>query len=470
VYLMIEGTLKVVLVSLEVVLLFNLLILVHELGHFLAARWRGLVVEKFAVWFGKPLWSKTINGVEYRLGCIPAGGYVAIPQLAPMEAIEGKTENDRASLPPCKPIDKIIVAAAGPLFSLGLAFAMAVVVWAVGKPEIEFDSTRVGTILEGGPAEMAGFLVGDEIIEVDGGPVKRFLSGTDSVKWKVIRSEGETIPFLVRRDGKLVELESGWTKPEVSNWRRPALRQVGLGPMLPPGIGLVVKGSAADRAGLRAGDLVVAADGEPVSDVRDLQDIIHNFHGKTLQLTVERGDGEMPLVLTVPKPASEGQPAEIGVQWGRVSFAHPAPWTQVKEAATSIFRMIGALASTRSDISAAHFSGPVGIMRIYYQVFQSDYGWQLALSLSVLINVNLALLNLLPFPVLDGGHITLALVEAVRRKPLNVRVLEVLQTACALLLIGFMLYVTFFDVGDLVESATQAPPPAAEGSPAPDRR
>jgi regulator of sigma E protease len=185
---------------------------------------------------------------------------------------------------------------------------------------------------------------------------------------------------------------------------------------------------------------------------------------------VERGDGEMPLVLTVPKPASEGQPAEIGVQWGRVSFAHPAPWTQVKEAATSIFRMIGALASTRSDISAAHFSGPVGIMRIYYQVFQSDYGWQLALSLSVLINVNLALLNLLPFPVLDGGHITLALVEAVRRKPLNVRVLEVLQTACALLLIGFMLYVTFFDVGDLVESATQAPPPAAEGSPAPDRR
>jgi regulator of sigma E protease len=88
-------------------------------------------------------------------------------------------------------------------------------------------------------------------------------------------------------------------------------------------------------------------------------------------------------------------------------------------------------------------------MRLYYQVFEAEYGWRLALALSVLINVNLALLNLLPFPVLDGGHIMLALVESVRRKPVSVRVLEVVQTACAVLIIGFMLYVTFFDVGDL---------------------
>ena len=81
-----------ILIALEVVLIFNLIIGVHELGHFLAARWRGLKVEKFAIWFGKPLWSKTIGGVEYRLGSIPAGGFVAIPQLAPMEAIEGKTD------------------------------------------------------------------------------------------------------------------------------------------------------------------------------------------------------------------------------------------------------------------------------------------------------------------------------------------------------------------------------------------
>jgi regulator of sigma E protease len=116
--------LKFVFICLEVLLIFNLLIVVHELGHFLAARWRGLVVEKFAIWFGKPIWSKTIGGVEYRLGSIPAGGFVAIPQLAPMEAIEGESQQSRNHLPPVKPIDKIIVAAAGPLFSFGLAFSI----------------------------------------------------------------------------------------------------------------------------------------------------------------------------------------------------------------------------------------------------------------------------------------------------------------------------------------------------------
>ena len=140
---------------------------------------------------------------------------------------------------------------------------------------------------------------------------------------------------------------------------------------------------------------------------------------------------------------------DLGIDWGRVVFNHPTPWSQVKDAATSIFRMVGALLSPKSDVKAAHFSGPVGIMRLYYQVFETNYGWQLALSLSVLINVNLAILNLLPFPVLDGGHIVLAIIEGIRRKPINVHVLEAVQTACAVLLIGFMLYVTFFDVGDM---------------------
>jgi regulator of sigma E protease len=100
-------------------------------------------------------------------------------------------------------------------------------------------------------------------------------------------------------------------------------------------------------------------------------------------------------------------------------------------------------------VGAQHLSGPVMIFRIYYLMFESDQGWRLALWFSVILNINLAILNLLPFPVLDGGHITIALVEAIRRRPINVRVLEFVQTACAMLLIGYMLYVTFFDVGDI---------------------
>src|SRR5277367_4131753 len=122
------SILHYVFIAFEVVLLFNLLIGVHELGHFLAARWRGLKVERFAIWFGKPIWKKKVGDVEYALGWIPAGGYVSLPQMATMESIEGKTETPVEKLPNVSPLDKIIVAFAGPLFSFLLAFVFAVIV------------------------------------------------------------------------------------------------------------------------------------------------------------------------------------------------------------------------------------------------------------------------------------------------------------------------------------------------------
>src|SRR6266404_5621277 len=131
---MITHIARVVLIVLEVLVLFNLLIVVHEFGHFLAARWRGLYIEKFGVWFGKPIWKKTINGVQYSLGSLPFGGFVALPQLAPMDIIEGKADLDRSKLPPISAIDKIIVALAGPLFSLLLAVVLATLIWVVGYP------------------------------------------------------------------------------------------------------------------------------------------------------------------------------------------------------------------------------------------------------------------------------------------------------------------------------------------------
>jgi len=453
------AILKFLFICVEVVLIFNLLIVVHELGHFLAAKWRGLVVEKFAIWFGKPIWKRTIGGVEYRLGSIPAGGFVAIPQLAPMEALEGKVEQSRDSLPPVKPLDKIIVAAAGPVFSFGLALAMACVVWFVGKPQSDFDSTTIGYLTEGGPGQTAGLRVGDRIVAVDGHPVKNFLSGTDSVKWRIVRSEGETIAFSVIREGQEIVIPSGWTKPETSGWRRPALREVQVGPRLVPGVGFVIRGSLGDRAGFRSGDLVTAINGEPIFDFRDIGPFVDANPGKSLAVTVER-DGQ-PVELALPLPEKSDAPVDFGIEWGRTTLVYPDPITQVREAATSIFRMVDALFSSKSDVKAAHFSGPVGIMRLYYQIFENENGWRIALAFSVLINVNLALLNLLPFPVLDGGHITLAIIEGIRRKPINVRVLEFVQTACALALIGFMLYLTFYDVGDMFLPKR---PPAVEKS------
>src|SRR6202171_6079073 len=199
---------RVILVIIEVLVIFNLLIVVHEIGHFLAARWRGLYIEKFGVWFGKPLWKKTINGVQYSLGSLPFGGFVALPQLAPMDIIEGKADVDRAQLRPISALDKIIVAVAGPLFSLLLALAFACIVWAVGHPVSESDMTTViGYVEQDSPAAKAGLRAGDKILEVDGQRVSRFSGMNNSVVWNVVRSEGPVIPFKVERDGAVLSVE-----------------------------------------------------------------------------------------------------------------------------------------------------------------------------------------------------------------------------------------------------------------------
>src|SRR5438094_4132087 len=195
---------RVIFILLEVLILFNLLIVVHELGHFLAARWRGLYIEKFGVWFGKPIWKKTVNGVQYSLGSLPFGGYVALPQLAPMDIIEGKADVDRARLPKISALDKIIVAIAGPLFSLLLALFFAGIVWAVGYPVGEGDSTTViGYVLPDSPAQKVGLQPGDKILSVDGKPVSRCSGMNDSIVWAIVGSEGDKSDVKFERGGKV---------------------------------------------------------------------------------------------------------------------------------------------------------------------------------------------------------------------------------------------------------------------------
>ena len=132
-----------------------------------------------------------------------------------------------------------------------------------------------------------------------------------------------------------------------------------------------------------------------------------------------------------------------------MNLAHERPLEQVKDSVTSIVNTVGAVIAPHSKIRLQHLGGPVFIGRTYYYLLSSPDGWRLALWFSVVLNVNLALLNMLPIPVLDGGHILLALIEMVRRKPVNIRILEFVQTACFVVIAGYMLYVSFYDVGDL---------------------
>ena len=470
---MLLHALRIIFILLEVVILFNLLIVVHELGHFLAARWRGLVIEKFGVWFGKPLWKQTINGVQYSLGSIPLGGFVALPQLAPMDIIEGETDVDRAQLPPVSALDKIIVAIAGPLFSLLLAIVFAVIVWGVGHPVSEADTTTViGYVERNSPAEKAGLQAGDKILEVDGKRVTRFSGMNDSVTWNVIRSEGATIPFVVERDGRRISTSvTPYIAPR-SGWRRKSVRQILIYPATTPVIDQVQPKTPAAAAGLRHGDIILGFDGTRIYSPVALAAYVEKHAGKPIMLAVDRHGEHLNLTVTPEILPNEKTP-RIGIAWdtsGRMSITHPNPIEQVYNSVTSTLDTIGAVASPKSDVKLQHLSGPLGIFRIYYLLFENERGWQLALWFSVILNVNLAILNMLPIPVLDGGHIVLALVEAVRRKPVNIRVLEVVQTGCAVLIIGYIAYISFFDVGDLIgdkRSPEETSAPAAQTSPTP---
>lgn len=438
---------------LEVLFLFNVLIVVHELGHFLAARLRGLHVERFQIWFGAALWEKEIDGVTYALGWIPAGGFVALPQMAGSELLEGERESGSEPLPAVKPWDKILVALAGPVANLLLAALFSLVVWVVGRPVSQSEATTtIGYVFPDSPAEKAGLKAGDRILQVDGHAVRRFQGMDESaITWNIVRSEGSEIPIAVEREGKIVSLFVTPVREERGFLQRKGLRQILILPEETPTVARVFPKSPAAAAGLQPGDQVLSVDGQRLRSPIALNDYILKHPGKPLSLEVARA-GQSRVIEIVPEvPVAETVP-RIGLQWdlaGTMSIVHPNPVEQILVSVRAMTSTVTAMLSPRSDIKPQHLSGPVGIMRLYYLLFQSPYGWRLALWFSVLFNVNVAILNLLPIPVLDGGHILFSLAEWVRGRPLSLRVLEALQVIFATLIVGFMLYVTFFDVQDL---------------------
>jgi regulator of sigma E protease len=423
-------------VFIAVLFLFGAAVFVHEWGHYIVARRRGLKVEAFAIGFGPKLFSWTKDGIEYSWRAIPAGGYVKLPQMVTSSALEGDTTTE--PLPPASPISKILVAIAGPFMNIVFGFAIAILLYFVGLPVL-VNPPVIGSVDPESAEAKLGIKEGDRIVAVDGKPVKSW----QDITFRTATAAATELDVEIERDGQRKNYRLA-TKTSADI----GLKWLNLEPREHPVVGMVQSGMPAEKAGLKAGDKFISFGGVPVHDQSHLADLIGKSEGKESELVIQRA-GEPLTVRITPQYDPEVKKGRIGIQFGggiyEVQKPGPKPWENVWGHIERTYVTLAALLnSKKTGVKPSDLSGPVGIFGMLATQVKTD--WRLALNFMVLLNVNLAILNLLPIPVLDGGHIVMSIIERIRRKPVSAKFVEWTTTAFALLLISFMLYVSFFDI------------------------
>lgn len=461
-----------------VVLFFGGSIFVHELGHFLAARRRGVKVERFSIGFGPKIFGwRGKDGVEYRVSWLPLGGYVSLPQLADLRAIEGEPGADTESLPPISYATKMIVFAAGAAFNVLFALLLATVIWFIGQPmSSDMATTRIGYVsptleLPDGsrvpsPASEAGLQVGDTVRKIDGIPVNDWMQ----LMQTLVTGAGRTATgqpmamFTIERAGALVELP---VYPLLSGDEK--FRRVGIAASYSIMVHAVADGSPAAAAGFLPGDELVSINGTPIFGIDTYRDLLESAAGQSLDVRVRRADTEVALTVS-------GRPADADITLGLTfvrgfSLVHPTPLAQVGDHVVMTFRTLGSLINPQSDIGLSKVAGPVGIVRIFHSA--AEAGIRAVLMFTILVNINLAIFNLLPIPVLDGGQMLFATIARLRGRALPASFIMTAQSTFIILLFTMIIYVSFFDVRRVVrdvqanraEPAAPAEPPAEPDQP-----
>jgi len=444
-----------------VLLLFGAAIFVHEWGHYIVARMCGMKVEEFAIGFGKILWKKEKDGILYTVRMIPAGGFVKLPQMLTSEAIEGKSEEEDAEpLPEISPWAKIAVAVAGPIMNIVFAVVLATVIYFVGLPEM-ITPPVVGNLSKESPEYELGIREGDIITKIDDQAIPSWEKAHNLTALSLTNRFAVT--FLRDRDKFVHVLTATPISEDIP------IKTLNLPSKFPPIVGRVLEGQAADEAGLKADDKIVSIGGIPIGGQGQLIDELQKNDGKATEIVVRRDGENVPLPIT-PRMI-EGK-VMIGVQFGQGPRVYierhpgPTPWENISEVGSLMWRTLYALFHPKqTGVGVSDLSGPVGILAMLGAMVKTDY--RLALNFLVLLNVNLAILNMLPIPVLDGGHTVMGLIEGIFRRKIPVKIQEWSTTIFAVALISLMVYVTFHDVVmrrgifvDMFNSDTEVQAPA----------
>lgn len=444
------------------VVALGVLIVVHEFGHFMVARWCGVKVLRFSVGFGRPLLviRRGADQTEWVLSIVPFGGYVKMldEREGPVEPAEISRAFNRQSV-----WRRFAIVVAGPVFNFLFAILVYSGLFMHGLPEAR---PVVAEPAAGTPARAAGFHAGDTVRRID----EHAIATWQDLRWRVLQGalqrQSLTIEVLnARRQISILRLDLGGLSGD--DVESDLLERLGFRlhrPQLPAVLGKVIAGSAADQSGLRPGDRIVASDGRPIASWEALVQAIRVRPGQRVSLTVERGGQELTVdVIPESVVANDQRIGRIGVApdvppdhadqvFVRVSYGPIESLARSVEKTWDIsvfsLKMLGKMLV--GEVSWKHLSGPVTIADFAGQ--SAQVGWISYLTFLALISISLGVLNLLPIPLLDGGHLMYYCAEILKGSPVSERAMELGQRVGLALLLVMMAFAFYNDLNRLFAS------------------
>jgi regulator of sigma E protease len=428
------------------IILLGVLVFIHELGHFLTAKWLGVRVLKFSLGFGKKVIGRKRGETEYQIAAIPLGGYVKLLGESPDEEVPESEQS--CSFTGQSVIRRMLIVGAGPVMNLLLALVIFPLVFMIGIQQPSYLSTKpvIGWVEPESPAAEQGFRPGDQIMAING----RSISDWESLTIRILTSPGEKLTIEFERDGRmmskrLVPIPAAETGAGMAGFQPSVPKMV---------VNRVVEGGPAAEAGIRTGDFILSVNGSPNQDYLTMRKLIEKSAGKSLAVDIRRGEQVLSLTMT-PVLDPEEPVGRIGIQFTPgfpdIDFvtrsygllqAVERGGHEVVRLTRLTFAVLGKLITRK--LSFRHVGGPISIVQIASQAAES--GFISLLQFAAFISLNLAIFNVLPIPVLDGGHLALLLVESIIGKPVSARKQEMAYKIGFTILIVLMLVVSYNDI------------------------
>ncbi len=420
------------------IFVLGVLVFVHELGHFLVAKKSGIRVEQFSLGFPPKAFGITVGETEYCISWLPLGGYVKVAGMSDFGSEEVK--NKPWEFQSKSRAIQMAVMAAGPAMNFILGFLLILII-RLGAGEEVLQITHIGRVEDKSPLAESGLRAGDQVLSVNGAPVTDWrqlvqsLRNSPTVSMDVLRADGDAATLTVSAE------------PSVS---------LGIEPMLTSIAGTVVPGYPANQVGILSGDRIVSVDGVAVDTWTKMRQRISERAGKEIEIRWIRDNAEMSArIVPNSEESDEGTVGKIGIGPAMqpttripVSFgvAIERSGQDLVGYTTLMFTVVKRLVF--GEMSGRLLAGPVGIAQMAGA--KARQGWEALLEFMAMLSINLAVLNLLPIPALDGGHLMILSVEAVTRRSLSSRQKEILQQAGFALLLCLMVYVTFGDISRIM--------------------